>query len=185
MRDNTRLKLYPITLPLLMDIFTTGQKVRAEIVEGIPKDSVIVRHSYNRDLGMYFLTIQNDSFEPVKQLSMIPIGVIQVKHLDPNEVERLAQISEAHLWAKAASESSPEQFLAWAAARAKELQDTPTPVKKRKKVAVLQCAAATTTPTCSAEAMQEKAYEFADNPPAKSSTSVTTFTSTADKGRSI
>jgi len=75
---------FPITLALLLDIFTTGQTVRAEIVSGIPRDAMIVRHHYDNETGLYFLTLQHDSFEPVKTGAVIPIHQITCKQIEPN-----------------------------------------------------------------------------------------------------
>jgi len=71
----------------MLDIFTTGQKVRAEIVNGFPQDSIIVRHYYDLLTHTYFLTVQNESFEPVKDGEEIPIENIVVKHLPPEEAD--------------------------------------------------------------------------------------------------
>jgi hypothetical protein len=95
LRDNTRVKRFPITLSVLMDIFTTGQTLRAQITEGIPRDSVIMRHSYDRETGIYFLMIQNDTFESVKEGDVIPIHVITVKALPPEvDVDKLKALVE-------------------------------------------------------------------------------------------
>jgi len=68
-----------MTFQLLLDLFSTGQKIRAEIVKGFPHDAVIVRHHYEN--GLYFITVQHESFEPVKQGDPIPIQNIEVKTL--------------------------------------------------------------------------------------------------------
>lgn len=103
LRDCSRVRRFPITMELLMDIFTTGQTVHAEIVEGIPKDSMIVRHHYDNATGFYWITVQNDSFEPVKQGDVIPVLQITVKNIEP---ERAGLPSAEDLDAVAAEQAA-------------------------------------------------------------------------------
>jgi hypothetical protein len=85
LRDHSRVKRIPVTMDLLLNVFTTGQKIRAEIVQGIPLDSVIVRHAYDHATGFYWITIQNESFEPVKMGDEIPVLPIVCKTLPPDQ----------------------------------------------------------------------------------------------------
>ena len=77
--DYRRVKRFPISGKMLLDLFSTGQRVRADVQEGFPPNSQIVRHYYDRDLGVYFLVVYNAQFEPVKLGDTVPLMNITFK----------------------------------------------------------------------------------------------------------
>lgn len=87
MRDNSKVRKIPLSAEILLNVFATGQKVRGEIVSGLPLDAVIMRHWFDRGTGFYWLLVQSESFDPVQQGTEIPILPIQVKTLPPDEEE--------------------------------------------------------------------------------------------------
>jgi hypothetical protein len=90
-RDNSRLKRFPISGLHLLTLFRTGDEAHFKVESGFPADSIIVRHYYDRDYHQYFLFIQSETFDPVKEGDQIPWGTVIVSHAVPrkeNEKEK-------------------------------------------------------------------------------------------------
>lgn len=86
MPDYSRIKLFAMPKEILLDLFTTGQTLRGEVINGFPRGSQIIRQSFQHATGIYYLTVQHDSFEPVKDGDAIPVSMIQVRQELPAEV---------------------------------------------------------------------------------------------------
>jgi len=84
-RDNSRLKKFPISGLRLLTIFRTGDEIHLEVIEGFPADAVIVRHYYDRDAHNYFLVIQSETFDPVKEGEPVPWGTVIIRHATPSK----------------------------------------------------------------------------------------------------
>jgi hypothetical protein len=79
-RDNSKLRKFPISGLYLLTIFRTGDEIHLKVLQGFPPDSIIVRHFYDRDHHQYFLVIQSETFDPVKEGDMIPWGTVVISH---------------------------------------------------------------------------------------------------------
>lgn len=80
-KDMAKLRRYPLFKFGLLQMFRTGHEARFEVVEGFPADAFIVRHHFDQEAGVYWLTVWSDSFEPVKLGDLIPFGQIVVRAL--------------------------------------------------------------------------------------------------------
>ena len=104
--DYSRVKRVPVTMDLLLEVFTTGQVLHAEVVQGIPPGSIIVRHSYDFATGFYWLMIQNNAFEPVERGHEIPILPIVCRRIEQAPVLPSAADLDADAEEKAISEAT-------------------------------------------------------------------------------
>jgi hypothetical protein len=89
-RDNSRVKRFPISGPILLDIFRTGRELHIKIGTGFPDDAIVVWRHYDHSTGMFYLTVQSETFEPVKEGEEIPFSVITITTLQnpPQQKEK-------------------------------------------------------------------------------------------------
>jgi hypothetical protein len=97
--DYSRVKKVPVTMDMLLEVFQTGQVLRAEIVQGIPPGSQITRHQYDFATGFYWLTIQNDAFEPVERGKAIPVLPIVCRQI-PEGYDLIAHADRHREWSE-------------------------------------------------------------------------------------
>jgi hypothetical protein len=86
-RDLSRLMRFPISDMVLHSLFATGNKFAFEVVSGFPADAVFIRRSYDRWTHMYSVTVQSETFAPVKEGQLIPVGHITLRTIPKEELQ--------------------------------------------------------------------------------------------------
>jgi hypothetical protein len=109
MRDSSKVKRFAISDLALITTYQTGNEIHAKIVQGFPPDGVIVRHYYDRDLHSYFVVVQSEEFEPVKNDEPIPMGIIAATALPCGQKIEKEQLKHGQKGApEAASEAQTD-----------------------------------------------------------------------------
>jgi hypothetical protein len=115
-RDNAKVKRFAISDLALITTYQTGAEIHAKITHGFPPDGVIVRHYYDRDLHSYFVVVQSEEFEAMKNGDTISMGIIaatvlpcgqKIEKEQSNNGQKGAPEIEAEGQANVSQESQP------------------------------------------------------------------------------
>lgn len=79
-----RLKTYEIAPEALMLNLRDGTAIR--VIDGIPKDAELYAAGYDHQKGVFYLSVEHESFDPVSPDDRIPEGVVEMEDISDHRL---------------------------------------------------------------------------------------------------
>jgi hypothetical protein len=68
-----RRKLVPVSAPMLYALFTQGNTIHAECIQGLPRDARYIMSAYDAMRDTYYLCFESEQWAPVPDGTDLPI----------------------------------------------------------------------------------------------------------------